>query len=475
MRWSRAASLAALATLALALALGSESSARTRARAASPVVSGVPASVIRAGRSKIRHVIIIMQENRSFDNYFGTFPGAAGIPGLAGHPGKLPCLPDPKEHCVKPFHDRRDKNHGGAHFSGNAHSDIDHGKMDGFVRNQEKSCHHCRTVPPDDVMGYHTGKELPNYWRYARAFVLQDHMFQPDLSWSLPAHLYLVSLWSAHCTRLGAPSSCATAVNRPGNPPNWGRHPTHRSPNFAWTDLTYLLHKHQVSWRYYIFRGIEPDCESDTAKTCGPVTQGPRTQSIWNPLPYFTTVRRDRQLSNIQSLNGFFSDVRKGKLPAVSWIMPNQRVSEHPETALIRPGQTYVTGLINTIMQSPLWKSCAIFVTWDDWGGFYDNLRPPRVDKEGYGLRVPAFMVSPYAKRGYVDHQTLSFDAYAKLIEDLFLGSRRINPHSDGRPDPRPDIRENAKPLGNLLMEFNFHQPARKPVLLPVHPKTDFR
>jgi phospholipase C len=150
-------------------------------------------------------------------------------------------------------------------------------------------------------------------------------------------------------------------------------------------------------------------------------------------------------------------------------------VSEHPETALIRPGQTYVTGLIYTIMQSPAWKSSAIFVTWDDWGGFYDNARPLRLDKEGYGLRVPAFMISPYAKHGYVDHQTLSFDAYAKLIEDIFLGGQRLNPHTDGRPDPRPDVRENAPHLGNLLSEFNFSQPARNPEMLPVHPKTDFK
>jgi phospholipase C len=126
-------------------------------------------------------------------------------------------------------------------------------------------------------------------------------------------------------------------------------------------------------------------------------------------------------------------------------------------------------------MQSPAWKSSAIFVTWDDWGGFYDNARPPRLDKEGYGLRVPAFMISPYAKHGYVDHQTLSFDAYAKLIEDIFLGGQRLNPHTDGRPDPRPDVRENAPHLGNLLSEFNFSQPARNPEMLPVHPKTDFK
>ena len=100
--------------------------------------------------------------------------------------------------------------------------------------------------------------------------------------------------------------------------------------------------------------------------------------------------------------------------------------------------------------------------------------RPPHLDKEGYGLRLPAFMISPYAKQGYIDHQTLSFDAYGKLIEDIFLGGQRLNPHTDGRPDPRPDVRETASHLGNLLNEFNFNQPPRKPLMLPVHRKTDF-
>jgi phospholipase C len=125
-------------------------------------------------------------------------------------------------------------------------------------------------------------------------------------------------------------------------------------------------------------------------------------------------------------------------------------------------------------MQSPDWSSTAIFVTWDDWGGFYDNIKPPFVDKNGYGLRVPGLVISPYAKRGYIDHQTLSFDAYAKFIEDDFLSGQRLNPKTDGRPDPRPDVRENVSQLGNLLADFNFNQTPRKPVLLPVHPKTDF-
>src|SRR5205807_9242195 len=114
--------------------------------------------------------------------------------------------------------------------------------------------------------------------------------------------------------------------------------------------------------------------------------------------------------------------------------------------------------------------STAIFLSWDDWGGFYDHVRPPRVDRNGYGLRVPGLVISPYAKQGMVDHQTLSFDAYLKFIEDDFLGGQRLDPRTDGRPDPRPDVRENQPILGNLVDDFNFHHRPRKPLLLPTLP-----
>jgi phospholipase C len=144
-------------------------------------------------------------------------------------------------------------------------------------------------------------------------------------------------------------------------------------------------------------------------------------------------------------------------------------VSEHPP-GLVSAGQSYVTSLIDTVMRGPDWDSTAIFLAWDDWGGFYDHVVPPKVDENGYGLRVPGLVVSPYAKKGFVDHQTLSFDAYAKFIEDDFLGGARLDPATDGRPDPRPDVREAAPQLGDLRADFDFTQKPRPPVLLPLHP-----
>ena len=142
---------------------------------------------------------------------------------------------------------------------------------------------------------------------------------------------------------------------------------------------------------------------------------------MWNPLPNFVTVRDNKQTGNVQPLEQFYRAAQHGTLPAVSWLTPNYATSEHPG-ASVRAGQAWVTRLVNAVMRSPDWKSSAIFLTWDDWGGFYDHVRPPQVDANGYGLRVPALLISPYARRGLVDHQTLSFDAYLKFIEDDFLG-----------------------------------------------------
>ncbi len=432
-----------------------------------PVATGMAPQDIHL----IRHVVIIMQENRSFDAYFGTYPGADGIP-----PGV--CVRDPQTGaCDRPYHNTRDRNGGGPHGAASARADIDAGRMDGFVAQAQGGRRRCRqafnpqctNAAQVDVMGYHDAREIPNYWTYARAFVLQDRMFEPNASWSLPAHLFELSEWSARCTQHDVPSSCTNELDQPGLPPDFGANRGGPAPIYAWTDLTYLLHKHGVSWAYYVVSGTEPDCEDDEQMSCGPVRQSAHTPGIWNPLPFFDTVRDDGQLGNIASIDRFYAAARNGTLPAVSWIAPSQPVSEHPP-ALVSTGQSYVTSLINAVMQSPDWSSTAIFLAWDDWGGFYDHVVPPNVDENGYGLRVPALVISPYARRGFIDHQTLSFDAYVRFIENDFLNGARLDPSTDGRPDPRPDVRENASILGDLLRDFNFAQPPRRPLILPVHP-----
>jgi phospholipase C len=171
----------------------------------------------------------------------------------------------------------------------------------------------------------------------------------------------------------------------------------------------------------------------------------------------------------VRTVTHFYTAVRDNTLPAVSWVIPNSVVSEH-SPASIAAGQAYVTGLINAVMQSREWDSTVILLAWDDWGGFYDHVVPPVTDQNGYGIRVPALVISPWARRGYIDHQTLSFDAYLKFIEDIFLNGQRIDPKTDGRPDPRPTVRENAPQLGNLLQDFDFSQSPQPPLVLPTNP-----
>ena len=452
-------------------------------------VTGAPPGTSLAGLNgihKIRHVIIIMQENRSFDSYFGTYPGVDGISMKSGVPAV--CMPNPKGPCVRPFHDTADVNGGGPHGEPDAVADVNGGKMDGFIKQLYQvgaTCHTpndpaCRVqthagIP--DVMGYHTGAEIPNYWAYAKNFVLADHMFEPVKSWSLPDHLYMVSAWSAKCTTSN-PMSCKNNITGPYLPGQFEQAVRQEvttgttTIDLAWTDITWLLHAHHVSWAYYVQRGYQPDCDNDSDLTCKPVRQSASTPGIWNPLPVFTDVKQDNQEGNIKPLSNFFKAAQSGSLPSVSWITPSDPNSEHPP-ASVHQGQAYVTAIINQIMKSPDWNTTAIFLSWDDWGGFYDNVVPPRVDENGYGLRVPAIIISPFAKKGYIDHQILSSDAYLKFIEDDFLNDARLNPKTDGRPDPRPDVRENVSILGNLVNDFNFSQAPRKPFLLPTNPPTD--
>src|SRR5205807_9265894 len=170
--------------------------------------------------------------------------------------------------CARPFHERANVSAGGPHGATAAAADVDGGRMDGFIHEQRRgrrvscpnvnspACTAAVTGRPD-VMGYHDERDLPNYWAYASNFVLQDHMFEPNASWSLPAHLFLVSEWSASCTQHNDPSSCVNALqttrrDRPPDYPAVYGGATRNTPIFAWTDLTYLLHRSHVSWGYYV-------------------------------------------------------------------------------------------------------------------------------------------------------------------------------------------------------------------------------
>jgi len=441
-----------------------------------PSAAGTAPALARTRASDfIKHVIIIVQENRSFDHYFGTFPGADGIPMLPDGTPK-PCVPDPVlGHCVRPYHSRNQYAQGGPHDYPAATADVDGGKMDGFVQAditytsdcaiaRKRSTTMCRrflgpALQPD-TMSYHTGREIPNYWTYARRYSLQDHMFAPTDSWTLPSHLFLFSGWAASCSDPLDPMTCRSNINlnKQSQRYHYGD-----APVFGWTDITYLLDKADVRWNVFMGKGtcLEKPCK----RTPGPYGI---TVVSKNPLPGFVDVVQANDYSHFKTHERFMEQARAGTLPSVSWIVPGNRASEHPGSgAPIRDGQAYVTRLVNSVMKGPDWRSSAIFLTWDDWGGFYDHVQPPVVDQNGYGLRVPGLVISPWVRRG-VDHHIYSFDAYLRLLEDLFLGGQRLDPMTDGRPDPRPTVREDLPILSDLRNAFDFtQQPLPKTVLDP--------
>jgi phospholipase C len=441
------------------------------------------------GIQNLDHLIFIVLENRSFDHYFGTFPGADGIP-MDENGNPTVCQPDPDQPgvCHRPYHDRDVFDEGGPHGELGSQISINGGRMDGFVRalraigngclkEENLDYYPCVQAKPGpagqpDVMGYHTADELPIYWKYAETFTLHDRMFAPTDSWTLPAHLFLVSAWSANCTDLDDPMSCTSDQKFPGgqwaDPPSKLWVPSMGRPRpYVWAPITWLLYKAGIDWRYYVGEGtcVAPPCEE---------LEGIETAPVQNPLPGFAATEATGQLSNIRSNEEFMADARSGNLPPVSWVMPVVDRGEHPPDS-IELGQAYVAKLINSVMKGPReqWLRTAIFLTWDDWGGFYDHVEPPVVDENGWGLRVPSMVISPWAKRSHVSHQTLSYDAFLKLIEDRFLAGERLDPETSGWPDSRPIVREDVDILGDLAKDFDFRQDPLPPLVLDPWPLRD--
>ena len=470
--------LAVVVVLALAAftpddAKAGEESARHRENREKAAEGAEPEGIF-----KLNHLIFIVQENRSFDHYFGTYtsPGVGqtvnGIPRKPGGAFDV-CNPHPiLKKCLPPYKTSSPTQIGGPHSHDASVADVNGGKMNGFIRmarespKGERCVEHpfiqfCKPyVGPKgqiDAMSTMTEGTIPTYWALADWGVLQDRMFAPVDSWSLPAHLYLISGWAATCNNINARDTCRSDPE------------VDKSKVYPWTDITWLLHEGGVDWGYYVGDGTNLDCPNPS--NCTPNDPENQTPEGWNPLPWFQTVNQNNEKDNIQHLSDFQDQLAADTLPPVVWIIPSGRDSEHPGHGSMMPGQRYVTKLINDIGQSAAWDDTAIFLTWDDWGGFYDHVKPRKVDSMGYGIRVPGLVISPYAKQAYVDHQTLSFDAYLKLIEDRFLGGRRIADPDDllgARMDPRPTVRENVDVLGDLANDFDFEQAPRAAPILPI-------
>ena len=423
----------------------------------------------------VKHFIYIIQENITFDHYFGTYPGADGIPAgirFSYKPGG--------ERIYAPFHLRQtfiphDLNHSWQA----AHVAYDGGAMDGFIRaewpmalsyywkgplptvdpedifplddnpelvqedlelanygrgragrkqNPNEAAaiaagnlptRHRATPPPGpppdwviNTLSYYDWHEIPNYWEYARRFTLCDAFFSSLQGPSEPNHLYTVAAQSGGL------------VNNPG------RGIVGEDGVYNFTTLAELLQHSNHSWKYY-----------DEKKN-------PKAHSLWNPMPGFKGISSSPEMmSHLVSLNEFYADAKAGALPEVCWIVPTAADSEHPPADSAR-GMWHVTGLVNAVMESPEWKDSVIIVTWDDYGGFYDHVPPPQVDKYGYGFRVPALIISPWAKPGFICHVHYDFTSPLKLIEDHF---------------GLPSLATRDQAANNMLDCFDFKQKPNPP------------
>lgn len=366
----------------------------------------------------IEHVIVLMQENHSFDNYFGTYPGADGPP-----PGT--CVPvDPTRGatpCVTPFRlgDNDVEMDDPDHSLATSRLQFNDGRMDGFVyalelRNQDGRL----------AMGYYDDEQLPFYWNVADEYVLFDRFFSSAQGGSFINHLYWVAAAPDDTGGLDLQAYLAET-------------PT----------IFDRLRAAGLSWKFYI-QNYEPAL---TYRTMHEYPANRQSQVTWAPLLTFDRFLDVPELAErIVDLDEYFEDLRGGTLPAVAYIVPSGP-SEHPPSS-VRSGQRFVKTLIQALMQSSAWSSSAFLWTYDDWGGWYDHVAPPQVDAYGYGFRVPAMMVSAYARRGHVESSTLDYTSILAFIEENW----GLAP-----------LAERDATATSIAAAFDFDAPPRKAAFLP--------
>ncbi len=379
------------------------------------------------GMDKIQHVIWIIQENHSFDNYFGTYPGVDGIPPSTC----LPKLPGSQD-CVEPFHMPAEQPVCDLSHEWNvAHAAYDHGTMAGFVWAEGSPY----------TMGYYDRRDIPNYWKYARHFTLFDHFFSSLEGPSLPNHVYTVAAQSG-----GLIVNVATLKQL--------EQALHNPEGFTFQSIVTLLTAGNVSWKYYVETNPNaPVTTLDFGNSKEISNPEPQQFYVWNPLPGFPSIRDNPKLmGHLVAQEEFLRDLRDGTLPQVSYLVPDWDDSEHPP-AVIGSGMWYVTKLINAIMQSRYWHSSAIFLTWDDYGGFYDHVPPPQLDAFGFGPRVPALLLSPYARRGHIDRETYEFSSILKFIETRWH---------------LPQLTSRDAEASDMMRAFKFDQKPLPPYVIPV-------
>ena len=377
----------------------------------------------------IRHVVFIVKENRSFDHMFGRFQGANGTTHGKISTGQILPLAHAPDAAL---------NYGHGWVAAHNAMDCVSGicKMDGW--DNVAGCIGT-TTPPYACLEQYYQADIPNYWKYAQTFTLADNMFSSLAGASFPNHLYLIASQSGGAIQ--NPSNIATSPNIWGCDavstanvlilePNGKKYT--RFPCFDYATLGDVLDGAKLTWRYYAPSQGQPGYQWSAYDAISHIRNGPDWQT------------------NVMPVSQFITDALAGKLPPVSWVTPPAVSSEHPGAGVCR-GENWTVQQINAVMLGPLWQSTAIFVTWDDFGGFYDHAAPPKTDFYGLGPRVPLLVISPYAIPRHISHSRYGFESVLKFIETNW----RLQ-----------SLTARDSLANNLMDAFNFSQSPLSPLIL---------
>jgi phospholipase C len=379
----------------------------------------------------IKHVVFIVKENRSFDNMFGLFPGANGVTtGMdRGKPRPLTQASDETPHdLLHTFKAQMDS--------------IDGGKMDGFSQTRSSRLFAYTQYEPD---------QIPNYWRWARSYVLGDNFFASALGPSFPNHMFTIAATSGGTRENpNQPAEQVETLNQEGFAKSWGcdvgsegyvvvedaeGEETKVPPCFDFKTEGDLLSTAGIPWAYYSATNTQDGYIFSAYAAIGRYRDNP---ALWN--------------RHMFPVDNVVRDIAAGRLPPVTWITPVHQLSDHSEHSMCQ-GENWTTQVVDAIMRSPMWKDTAIFLTWDEWGGFYDHVPPRRIDPFGFGIRVPLLVISPYARRGWIDHTEGEFSSVLRFIEDNWGLSQ---------------LTRRDRLARDLSYDFDFEQSPRAPQPLPV-------
>jgi len=401
--------------------------------------SVAPAAAGRPARY-IQHVVVIVQENRSFVDLFRGFPGADAPPyGYMGSQ-KIALKPTPLEDPNNIDNDFPD-----------AIAAWNSGKMNGFDHE------HMYGTPKRFPYAYvpNTLEEAGPYWFLARKWVLADRMFPMEFGESFTAHLGLIAGTSNLTPRLAevdGPNAWPWTCDAPPGTITYTLTPQrNENPNGPFPCFTQMrtmadtLDAAKISWRYYV----------------PPVTN--LGGKAWTEFGAIKSVRYGSDWKNVVTPETtVLSDIHAGRLPQVAWVIPDIANSDHPGSGS-NTGPSWVASVVNAIGRSAYWNSTAIILLWDDWGGWYDDAPPPQLDFRGLAIRVPCLVISPYAriaagaKNGYVSHTRYESGSVLKLIEEIF-GLPPVGAASQGYTDTR---------AASLIDALDFTQAPRAYVPAP--------